>query len=170
MVSLWFLPGTKSFSEVEIFTLHRWILLFWLGCRVSPSGDLRSAWAAEPGEKSFHVDLRGSMIDFFTASMAAGMSSSEMGISSAALALREELLELSLALNWIIYLSLLHVIFSDFWNWRTEMINYNQSQFFFIKWITSTPVNALTFAIAAATVALFAVIWDYWSHNSQRSN
>ena len=60
-----FLPGTKSFSEVEIFTWHRWKLLFWLGCRVSPNGDLRSAWAAEPEENSFHVDFGGSMIDFF---------------------------------------------------------------------------------------------------------
>ena len=36
---------------------------------------------------------------------------------------------------------------------------------------TSTPVNALTFAIAAATVALFAVIWNYcWSSNSHLSS
>ena len=51
------------------------------------------------------------MIDFFviffTASMAAGMSSSEMGISSAALALREELLEPSLALKHCIALDYL---------------------------------------------------------------
>ena len=131
---LWFLPGTKSFSEVEIFTWHRWKLLFWLGCRVSPSGDLRSAWAAEPEENRFHVDLRGSMIDFlwffhrihgrrdvfFWDGHLFGLPCSAGGVAGAVACLKT-----LHCIIGLIYLSLLHVIFSDFWNWLIEMINYN---------------------------------------------